>query len=170
MDYKKLVEREDERQAAMAGYRTKLLTQPGVEKHLGDFSEQELPREWHRSRHWTAASSTTDTQRRRVCICVGWHLDRGAQEAEAKSGVGWSPEEGIWWRGAGGRGARTAEQKAVRRQAVRHRGRLPLVPHPRSDGRVQCGPQSARGAREDHPQVKVTRGFNVIGYPSGIIR
>merc|ERR1711972_1039571 len=37
MGYKKLVEREDERQAAMAGLQTKLLTQPGVEKHLGCF-------------------------------------------------------------------------------------------------------------------------------------
>jgi len=37
MGYKKLVEREDEKQAAMAGLQTKLLTQPGVEKHLGDF-------------------------------------------------------------------------------------------------------------------------------------
>merc|ERR1719287_225834 len=36
MGYKKLVEREDERQAAMAGLQTKLLTQPGVEKHLTD--------------------------------------------------------------------------------------------------------------------------------------
>merc|ERR1712151_431144 len=33
----KLVQREDERQAAMAGLMTKHLTQPGVEKHLGDF-------------------------------------------------------------------------------------------------------------------------------------
>merc|ERR1712032_778209 len=31
------VQREDERQAAMAGLMTKHLTQPGVEKHLGDF-------------------------------------------------------------------------------------------------------------------------------------
>merc|ERR1712051_748487 len=37
MGYKKLVEREDERQAAIAGLQTKMLTQPGVEKHLGDF-------------------------------------------------------------------------------------------------------------------------------------
>merc|ERR1719277_833738 len=37
MGYKKLVEREDERQAAMAGLMTKQLTQPGVEKHLGCF-------------------------------------------------------------------------------------------------------------------------------------
>ena len=37
MSNKKLVEREDERQAAMTGIQTKLLTQPGVEKHLGDF-------------------------------------------------------------------------------------------------------------------------------------
>merc|ERR1712039_781272 len=37
MGYKKLVEREDERQAAMAGLMSKMLTQPGVEKHLGDF-------------------------------------------------------------------------------------------------------------------------------------
>merc|ERR1711934_1211138 len=37
MGYKKLLEREDEKQAAMAGLQTKLLTQPGVEKHLGDF-------------------------------------------------------------------------------------------------------------------------------------
>ena len=36
MGYKKLVEREDERQAALAGLQTKFLTQPGVEKHLGD--------------------------------------------------------------------------------------------------------------------------------------
>merc|ERR1712157_714405 len=37
MGYLKLVQREDERQAAMAGLITKQLTQPGVEKHLGDF-------------------------------------------------------------------------------------------------------------------------------------
>merc|ERR1719343_1981178 len=37
MSYLKLVQREDERQAAMAGLMTKQLTQPGVEKHLGDF-------------------------------------------------------------------------------------------------------------------------------------
>jgi elongation factor 3 len=37
MGYKKLVEREDERQAAMAGLMTKQLTQPAIEKHLGDF-------------------------------------------------------------------------------------------------------------------------------------
>merc|ERR1711948_226038 len=37
MGYIKLVQREDERQAAMAGLMTKQLTQPGVEKHLGDF-------------------------------------------------------------------------------------------------------------------------------------
>jgi elongation factor 3 len=37
MGYIKLVQREDERQAAMAGLQTKQLTQPGVEKHLGDF-------------------------------------------------------------------------------------------------------------------------------------
>merc|ERR1712176_199755 len=37
MGYLKLVQREDERQAAMAGVMTKQLTQPCVEKHLGDF-------------------------------------------------------------------------------------------------------------------------------------
>merc|ERR1712150_1249 len=37
MGYKKLVQREDERQAAMAGLQTKQLTQPGVEKHLAAF-------------------------------------------------------------------------------------------------------------------------------------
>merc|ERR1719313_3133957 len=37
MGYKKLVEREDERQAAMSGLMTKQLTQPSVEKHLADF-------------------------------------------------------------------------------------------------------------------------------------
>merc|ERR1712070_530873 len=37
MGYLKLVQREDERQAAMAGLQTKQLTQPGVEKHLGNF-------------------------------------------------------------------------------------------------------------------------------------
>merc|ERR1719497_147023 len=37
MGYLKLVQREDERQAAMAGLMTKQLTQPCVEKHLGDF-------------------------------------------------------------------------------------------------------------------------------------
>merc|ERR1739844_419536 len=37
MGYLKLVQREDERRAAMAGLMTKHLTQPGVEKHLGDF-------------------------------------------------------------------------------------------------------------------------------------
>merc|ERR1719199_2130565 len=37
MGYLKLVQREDERQAAMAGLQSKQLTQPGVEKHLADF-------------------------------------------------------------------------------------------------------------------------------------
>merc|ERR1711957_390897 len=37
MGYIKMVQREDERQAAMAGLMTKHLTQPSVEKHLGDF-------------------------------------------------------------------------------------------------------------------------------------
>jgi len=37
MGYLKLVQREDERQAAMAGLMTKQLTQPSVEKHLTDF-------------------------------------------------------------------------------------------------------------------------------------
>jgi len=37
MGYLKLVQREDERQAAMAGLMTKQLTQPGVEKHLSEF-------------------------------------------------------------------------------------------------------------------------------------
>merc|ERR1719203_1805932 len=37
MGYLKLVQREDERQAAMAGLQTKQLTQPGIEKHLGNF-------------------------------------------------------------------------------------------------------------------------------------
>merc|ERR1712176_1743849 len=37
MGYLKFVQREDERQAAMAGLMTKQLTQPGVEKLLGDF-------------------------------------------------------------------------------------------------------------------------------------
>merc|ERR1712228_653978 len=37
MGYLKLVQREDERQAAMAGLMTKQLTQPSIEKHLLDF-------------------------------------------------------------------------------------------------------------------------------------
>lgn len=37
MGYLKLAQREDERQAAMAGLQTKQLTQPGVEKHLAAF-------------------------------------------------------------------------------------------------------------------------------------
>merc|ERR1712066_905132 len=37
MGYLKLIQREDERQAAMAGLMTKQLTQPSVEKHLADF-------------------------------------------------------------------------------------------------------------------------------------
>jgi len=37
MGYKKLVEREDEKQAAMAGLMTKQLTQPSVEQHLSNF-------------------------------------------------------------------------------------------------------------------------------------
>merc|ERR1712100_828160 len=37
MGYLKLVQREDERQAAMAGLQSKQLTQPSIEKHLGDF-------------------------------------------------------------------------------------------------------------------------------------
>merc|ERR1711881_680643 len=37
MGFKKLVEREDEKQAAMAGLMTKQLTQPSVEQHLANF-------------------------------------------------------------------------------------------------------------------------------------
>merc|ERR1712125_274253 len=37
MGYLKLVQREDERQAAMAGLMTKQLTKPSIEKHLADF-------------------------------------------------------------------------------------------------------------------------------------
>merc|ERR1712151_405729 len=37
MGYKKLIEHGDERQAAAAGLMTKQLTQPSIEKHLGDF-------------------------------------------------------------------------------------------------------------------------------------
>merc|ERR1712226_743096 len=37
MGYLKLIQREDERQAAMAGLMTKQLTQPSIEKHLADF-------------------------------------------------------------------------------------------------------------------------------------
>merc|ERR1719421_1133304 len=37
MGYLKLIQREDEKQAAMAGLQTKQLTQPGVEKHLANF-------------------------------------------------------------------------------------------------------------------------------------
>jgi len=37
MGYIKLIQREDERQAAMAGLMTKQLTQPSIEKHLADF-------------------------------------------------------------------------------------------------------------------------------------
>merc|ERR1712072_1453000 len=37
MGYLKMVQREDERQAAMAGLQNKQLTQPGIEKHLKDF-------------------------------------------------------------------------------------------------------------------------------------
>merc|ERR1739845_342575 len=37
MGFLKLIQREDERQAAMAGLMTKQLTQPSIEKHLMDF-------------------------------------------------------------------------------------------------------------------------------------
>merc|ERR1719281_1796259 len=37
MGYLKMVQREDEKQAAMAGLQSKQLTQPGIEKHLKDF-------------------------------------------------------------------------------------------------------------------------------------
>merc|ERR1719458_2308916 len=37
MGYIKMVQREDERQAAMAGLMSKQLTQPSIEKHLQDF-------------------------------------------------------------------------------------------------------------------------------------
>merc|ERR1712010_232106 len=37
MGYLKLVQREDERQAAMGGLQDKQLTQPSIEKHLNDF-------------------------------------------------------------------------------------------------------------------------------------
>merc|ERR1712072_1104522 len=37
MGYLKLVQKEDEKQAAAAGLQTKQLTQPGIEQHLKDF-------------------------------------------------------------------------------------------------------------------------------------
>ena len=37
MGYLKLVQREDEKQAAMSGLMTKQLTQPSIEKHLKEF-------------------------------------------------------------------------------------------------------------------------------------
>merc|ERR1712159_750242 len=37
MGYLKMVQREDEKQAAMAGLQSKQLTKPGIEKHLADF-------------------------------------------------------------------------------------------------------------------------------------
>merc|ERR1711907_736955 len=37
MGYLKMVQREDEKQAAAAGLQNKQLTQPSIEKHLGDF-------------------------------------------------------------------------------------------------------------------------------------
>merc|ERR1712100_610984 len=37
MGYLKMIQREDERQAAMAGLQNKQLTQPSIEKHLGNF-------------------------------------------------------------------------------------------------------------------------------------
>merc|ERR1712188_80074 len=37
MGYLKMVQREDEKQAAAAGLQTKQLTQPGIEKHLANF-------------------------------------------------------------------------------------------------------------------------------------
>merc|ERR1711876_28124 len=43
MGYLKMVQREDEKQAAMAGLQTKQLTQPCVEKHLADFGVDPEP-------------------------------------------------------------------------------------------------------------------------------
>merc|ERR1712070_890021 len=54
MGYKTNVQREDEKQAAMAGLQDKQLTTPGVEKHLADFG---VPAEFATHSHLRALSS-----------------------------------------------------------------------------------------------------------------
>lgn len=54
MGYKTQVQREDEKQAAMAGLQSKQLTTPGVEKHLADFG---VPAEFATHNHLRALSA-----------------------------------------------------------------------------------------------------------------
>merc|ERR1712178_350974 len=54
MGYKTMVQREDEKQAAMAGLQNKQLTTPGVEKHLADFG---VPAEFATHNHLRALSA-----------------------------------------------------------------------------------------------------------------
>merc|ERR1712139_485413 len=54
MGYKTNVQREDEKQAAMAGLQNKQLTTPGVEKHLADFG---VPAEFATHNHLRALSA-----------------------------------------------------------------------------------------------------------------
>merc|ERR1712130_1093789 len=54
MGYKVNVQREDEKQAAMAGLQSKQLTTPGVEKHLADFG---VPAEFATHNHLRALSA-----------------------------------------------------------------------------------------------------------------
>ena len=50
-------------------------------------------------------------------FAVGWHLARGAQEARAKSDVGWSPEDGTLCRRASGGEAQEEEEHELQEQA-----------------------------------------------------
>merc|ERR1719480_15580 len=98
MGYKTMVQREDEKQAAMAGLQSKQLTTPGVEKHLADFG---VPAEF--ATHNTLRSLSAGQKVKIVLGAAMWqnphilvideptnYLDRDALGALTEAIEGWA--------------------------------------------------------------------------------
>merc|ERR1719151_383710 len=98
MGYKTMVQREDEKQAAMAGLQNKQLTTPGVEKHLADFG---VPAEF--ATHNTLRSLSAGQKVKVVLGAAMWqnphilvideptnYLDRDALGALTEAIEGWA--------------------------------------------------------------------------------
>merc|ERR1712037_699001 len=98
MGYKKEVQREDEKQAAMQGLQNKLLTTPGVEAHLADFG---VPAEF--ATHNTLKSLSAGMKVKVVLGAAMWqnphilvideptnYLDRDALGALTEAIEGWA--------------------------------------------------------------------------------
>ena len=91
MGYLKMVQREDEKQAAMAGLQSKQLTQPGVEKHLADFGV-DAESASHTQLNQLSGGTKVKVAQARGCM---HNLARGAA-------IQYSPAMSPWgWRGGG---------------------------------------------------------------------